>query len=65
MAPQRASPPPSGVVVGLLPKADALKKLEAERKLAGGDDRTRQSLMDSKATQKLGAMQRQIDMLKR
>ena len=31
MAPQRAPPPPSGVVVGLLPKADALKKLEAER----------------------------------
>ena len=51
--------------MGLLPKADALKKREAERKLAGGDDRTRQSLMDSKATQKLGAMQRQIDMLKR
>jgi hypothetical protein len=54
-----------GVVVGMVPKKDALLKLEKEKKALGGDDVGKLTRMDSKASQKVGQMQRQIDMLKR
>ena len=54
-----------GVVVGTMPKADCIKKLEVERKALGGDDRSKVGLMDSRTSQKVGALQRQIEALKK
>jgi hypothetical protein len=48
-----------------MPKAEAVKKLELERKALGGDDRAKQGLLDSKTQQKVGALQRQIEALKK
>ncbi len=67
MCPRRSDAlpmPRPGVVTGTVPKAEAVKKLEAERKVLGGDDNRALSRMDAKASQKVGSLQRQLEALR-